>query len=380
MTLSDYRALFELAPGTAYLDHAATGTLSRTALDAAADYLDGRAGRVPGRSPNNYPADLERLDRARRRAAALVGASPEAVCVVPNTSYGLNLVVQGLDWQPGDRVVVPGCEFPANRLPWRGLAHLGVAVDEVAHREGTFTVADVEAALRPRTRVVAVSAVQFLSGFRADLAALGALCRDRGVLFVVDAIQGAGVLRYDLAALRPDLFTFGAHKWLGAMQGAGVAVLSGALRARLRPVRGWLNGPVDWDDFEASTLDLHPDATRFHVGTMPTAAVYALDAALGAQLEVGPEAIEAAARGHAARLADGLAGLGLERYGPREAASAIVTVRASDPEGLHAHLAARGVVASLRSRLVRFAPHAQTPPHAIDQALHAVAEFHEVAA
>ena len=375
MTLADYRALFEMPPGVAYLDHAATGTLPRPAADAAADYLAGRAGRLPDRSPNNFPADLDRIDRVRRRAAELVGAAPEAVCIVPNTSYGLNLVAQGLDWRPGDRVVVPGCEFPANLLPWRGLAHLGVEVDGVPHREGTFTVADVEAAMTERTRVVAVSAVQFLSGFRADLDALGALCRERDVLFVVDAIQGAGVLRFHLAEIRPDLFTFGAHKWMGAMQGAGIAVVGDALRDRLRPLRGWLNGPVDWDDFEASTLDLHPDATRFHVGTMPTAALYALDAALGAQLDIGTEIIEAAALAHAARLGEGLEALGLERYGPKDTASAIVTVRADDPEGLHAHLAKRGVVASLRSRLLRFAPHTQTPPEAIDQALEAVADF-----
>ena len=375
MTLDAYRDLFAVPRGTVYLDHAATGVLGRHVLEAASDYLAGRAGRRPGRSPNNFPADLDRVERARRRAAALVGAVPEQVCVVPNTSAGLGLVVEGLDWQPGDRVAVPGCEFPANLLPWRSLERRGVQVDVIPHREGTFTVDDVAAALRPGTRVLAVSAVQFLSGHRADLQALGDLCRQRGVWFVVDAIQAVGALRLDTAALGIDLLAAGGHKWLGSMQGGGIAVVGDRLMDRLAPAIGWLNGPVDWDDFESTTGALHPDATRFHRGTFPTAQLYALDASLGAMLEVGPEAIEAAVLAQAARLAEGLDRLGYRRYGPEETASGIVTVHADEPEALHAHLAAHGVTASLRSRLVRVAPHAHTRPADIDHALDVVASF-----
>ena len=376
MTLDTYRDLFESPEGVAYLDHAATGVLGRHVTDAVGDYLAGRAGRIDGRSPNNFPADLDRIERARLRAAALVGAPAEWVAAVPNTSYGLNLLVEGLDWTPGDRVAVPGCEFPANLLPWLGLADLGVAVDRVAHRDGVFTVDDVAAAIRPETRVVAVSAVQFLSGFRCDLEGIAALCRDRGVVFAVDAIQAVGAVRIDMSALGIDLLSTGGHKWLGAMQGAGFAAIAPGLMARLRPTRGWLNGPVDWDDFDAISTDLHSDATRFHVGTMPTAGLYALDAAVGAILDVRPEVVEEAALANAARLAEGLDVLGYERVGPQGTpASGIVTVRAEDPEGLHAHLAGRGVVCSLRSRLVRLAAHAQTRPEAVDLALDAVASF-----
>ena len=183
-------------------------------------------------------------------------------------------------------------------------------------------------------------------------------------------------MRLDAESFRPDLLATGAHKWLGGMQGVGFVVVGEETMDRLVPTRGWLNGPVDWDDFESVGLELHPDATRFHVGTMPTAGLYALDAALGALHEVGPDVVEAAVLGHAARLTDGMERLGHRRYGPQdEPRSGIVTVRADDPEGLHAHLTARGVVCSMRSRLVRFAPHAQTRPEAVDAALDAVASF-----
>ncbi|MEM1115353.1 MAG: aminotransferase class V-fold PLP-dependent enzyme [Bacteroidota bacterium] len=377
MSLAAYRSQFDLDPEVAYLDHAATGMLSRAAHAAAADFLAGRAGRVEGRTPNNYPADLERVERARGRFARLVGADVRNVCHVPNTSYGLNLLAQGLDWQPGDRVVVPACEFPSNLLPWRALDHLGVEVDLVPHREGTFSVADIEAALRPETRLVAVSWVQFLSGFRCDLAGIAALCRDRGVLLAVDAIQGVGALRLDIEAVKPDLVAFGLHKWMCAMQGAGYAVVADSLLHRLRPTRGWLNGPVDWDDFEGTTDALHDDATRFYVGTFPTAALYAADAAAGLLLDAGPDAIEASVLDHAARLGEALDRLGAGRYGSRDPAhaSGIVTVRVPDPEAMHAHLAAHGVVCSMRSRLLRFAPHAHTRDADLDRAVEAVRAF-----
>ena len=369
MTLDDYRALFS-TPGTVYLDHAATGVLGSHALRAATDYLAGRAGRDPGRSPNNFLADLDRVDRARQRAGQLVGTPAEAVCVVPNTSAGLGLVATGLDWKAGDRVAVPGCEFPANLLPWKDLARIGVATDLVPHRDGTFTPDDVAATLTPDTRVLAVSAVQFLSGFRADLAALAELCRQRRVLLVVDGIQAVGAVRVDVGALGIDLLAVGGHKWLGSMQGAGFAVVSPRLMERLSPAIGWLNGPVDWDDFEATTGELHPDATRFHTGTFPTAQLYALDAALGAMLDLGAGHVEAAVLANATRLADGLGRLGFERYGPQgEPRSGIVTVRAADPEAVHQRLAEAGVAMSMRSRLLRFAPHAHTSPAEIDHAL-----------
>ena len=377
MTLAAYRALFDLPPGVAYLDHAATGVLGRHAHGAAADFMSGHAGRVPGRSPNDYPADLARVERLRERAARLVGMPTRSVEVVPNTSAGVNWLAQGLDWQPGDRVAIPACEFPTNHLPWRGLAARGVALDLVPAPGGTVTAEAIAAAITPRTRVVSVSFVQFLSGFCADLAAISDVCRAHGVLFAVDAIQGAGALRLDASALGIDLAVAGGHKWLCGMHGLGVAAVSDRLLARLVPVRGWLNGPVDWDDFDVVTDDLHPDATRFRTGTLPTAQAYALDASIGAMLDVGPAVIEAAVLGHARTLADGLDALGLKRYGSPEPAhaSGIVTVDVPDADALVAHLVASGVYASARSRKVRFAPHAHTRAADVEHALDATAAF-----
>ncbi|MDX1419175.1 MAG: aminotransferase class V-fold PLP-dependent enzyme [Rubricoccaceae bacterium] len=374
MELSTLRAHFPHTERLAYLDHAATGPLSGPVIEAVHRFLDERH-RL---NPNNYADAAPVLERGRARLGRLLGCAPERVAYVPSTSHGLNVLALGYPWRPGDRVAVPACEFPANRQPWLGVRErYGVEVDVVPSEGGVVTVEAVEAALRPETRVLAVSWVQFLSGARCDLAALSALCRSRGVVLAVDAIQGLGALRLDVVRTGVDFLSSGGQKWMLSMQGSAFVYVTEALQERLRPVRGWLNGPVDWDDFGAVTDAFHPDATRYHVGTPATAALVALDAALGLHFDTGPAWVEERVLGNAARLAEGLARLGLARFGSDDPAhaSGIVTVEHPEPEALHAHLLDCDVHVSLRDRKLRFAAHAYNSDDELDAALDAVATF-----
>ena len=372
MTLDAYRDLFDLPTERAYLNYAAVGVLPRPAAEAVRAYLDERAGAAPGA----FEPHLETIERGLERAAALLGTDRAHVETLPNTSYGIDVLAGGLDWRPGDRIAVPACEFPTNLMPWRALEAKGVIVDRVPHREGTFTADDVRAVMTTRTRVLAVSSVQFLSGFRADLVALGDLAREHDALFCVDAIQSLGALRINAPALGIDLLAAGGHKWLGAMMGAGVVYTSDRVIAETEPTVGWLGGEVDWDDFEGMDGALYPDARRYRAGTPATGPLLALDASLGRMLAVGPDAIERTVLDHTARLAEGAAALGIARYGsadPRHA-SGIVTLSPDDPEGVFERLTAAGVDAALRSRRLRLSAHAQTCPDDIDRALRALAE------
>jgi cysteine desulfurase / selenocysteine lyase len=351
----------------AYLDHASTGPLSRPVMDALAAYYEQRHRTLP----NNYLEVVPVVEATRDRLAVLVGADRERVDFAPNTSYALNVLAQGLDWRAGDRVAVPSCEFPANVYPWLGLEPQGVGVDFISHREGTLTVEDVEAALTPRTRVLAVSWVQFLSGFRCDLAALGTLCRSRGVLLAVDAIQGLGALRLDLRRTPVDFLACGGQKWLMAPLGTGFFYVSEALQDRLTPLRGWFNGPLDWDDFFAYPMGLHEDASRFRVGTLNHAGIVGLHAALGVYEEVGPAEAEASVLARSRQVAEGLARLGLRRYGSDDPAhaSGIVTAEVPDPEDTLAALAEAGVHAAVRNGLLRLSPTWYNTPEEVDRAL-----------
>lgn len=363
-----------------YLDHASTGVLSRPVMDAVTAHLQQRHAT----QPNNYFDIAPTLERGRARIAQVLGTSAARVEYAPNTSYALNVLAHGLDWQPGDRIAVPGCEFPANVFPWRSLEAQGVAVDTIPTYDGTFTLDAVAATLHPETRLVAVSWVQFLSGFRADLSALADLAHDNGSLFSVDAIQGVGAVPINVEALGIDFLACGAHKWLMGMQGVGFFYVTEALQARLTPQLGWLNGPVDWENLTAYDTVLHPDATRFRLGTLNTAGIVALDAALGVYLDVGPEAAWAHIQTLTARLADGLDALELPRYGSRDPAqrAGIVTVSpeavgqgagGQDAEVLYEALAVEGVMTAVRDRKLRFAPSYTNTAADIDRALDVVA-------
>ena len=373
MTSPDLRALFPHTEETVYLNHAATGPLSRPVMDAVQRFLEERHRT----NIENFFEVQPVMEAARRRLGRLVGAAPERVAFMPNTSTGLNVLAGGLGWQAGDRVAVPACEFPANVYPFLNLRTRGVAVDFIPHREGTFTVEDVARTLTPRTRLLSLSWVQFLSGFRADLAAIGRLCRDRDVLFCVDAIQGLGALQLDAPACGIDFLACGGHKWLMATQGTGFLYVTEGLQAQLQPQAGWLHGPVDWEHFFDYELAFHEDAGRFHLGTPNSLGIVALNAALGLYFEAGPAWCEAQVLERAGALAEGLARQGLARYGPVEGApaSGIVTVRHPQPEALVEQLKARGVVASVRNRLLRLAPTYYNDAGDVEAALEAVASF-----
>lgn len=372
MDLKALRALFPHTEHGCYLNHAATGPISKPVLEALDTYL-GERNRT---NVENFFDYLPLLEETRGRLAQLIGTTYERVEFMPNTSYALNTLALGLDWQPGDRVAVPGCEFPANVYPFLNLADRGVAVDFIPAPEGTFSLADVEAALTPQTRVLSVSWVQFLSGFRADVAALGALCRSRGIWFCVDAIQGLGALPLDVAAAQVDFLACGGHKWMLGTQGLGFLFLTEALQAALRPpMAGWLHGPIDWEKLTAYQLNFFEDAARFRIGTINTMGAIALHAAAGLHLKVGKPWAEAQVLARAGQLAAGLEQLGLRRYGSPDPqhASGIVTVEAEAPERLYEGLKAAGVQAALRNRKLRFSPHYYNSAAEIDQALDAVA-------
>ncbi len=373
MRVDDLRSQFPHTSRVVYLNHAATGPLSTRVMSAVGRYLRQRHET----HVENFEVFQPIVRSARSRVAALLGTSIERVEFAPNTSYALNILAGGLDWQRGDRVAVPACEFPANVYPFLNLGRLGVQVDFIPHEGGTIGLDAVEGALRPETRLLTISWVQYLSGFRADLRAIGALCRERGVLFCVDAIQGLGAFELDVEDAGIDFLASGGHKWIMATQGIGLLYLTEALQDRIAPPAGWLHGPVDWDHLEEYELSFHPDASRFRLGTMNHVGVAALDAALGLFAEAGPAWCATQVAERARQLARGLDDLGLERYGTStpDHASGIVTVDHPDAEGLHAHLKGHGVNAATRRKKLRFSPTYYNSAEEIERTLELVESY-----
>jgi selenocysteine lyase/cysteine desulfurase len=353
------RSWFPVTRELAYLNHAGVAPISTRAQEALARYAAEASERGAFDYARFYDAEVERV---RGRAALLLGASSEEIAFVKNTSEGLGLVAAGLDWQAGDRVVTCDLEYPSNVYPWWSLASRGVETVMLPGREGRLPFESVEQALaHPRARLLALSSVEFGSGARNDVEALGRLCRERGVLFCVDAIQSLGCLPLDVERCGVDFLAADGHKWLLSVEGCGIFYGSRRVLDRVTPrVVGW-RSVTDNLDYDRYHLELQPGAGRFEEGTPNTAGIFALGAALDLLLEIGVEAIAGRVLGLTEELCAGLAARGarvLSPRGPGET-SGIVSFRVGDeaPERSAARLKQAGVLVAARRGGVRASPH-----------------------
>lgn len=372
------RADFPVCERLVYLDHAGVNALPGPVAAAMAAW----ARRAAAGGSTTVDDDEAELETVRARAAALMGVRAEEVAFVKNTTEGLAFVAGGLDWRPGDRVVVPAGEFPSTWYPWLALAERGVVVDTVAPAGpgGVLPVdafaAVVEAGAPPR--LVVSSWVQFGRGFRVDLPALAELAHGVGALLCVDAIQGLGVLPADLAAWGVDFAAADAHKWLLGPSGIGVLAAVGGALDRLRPLEpGWASVAHrhQWDN---PHLVWDPTARRLEGGSANFAGTTGLGAALGLLDAAGVEAIWSYVDGLCDHMVAGLERAGCPVLSDRgEGRSAIVTfeVPGTTAEAAVAALAARGVVTSARGGGVRAAPHGYNLVDDVDALVDAVTDL-----
>ena len=344
-----------------YLNHAGTGPLPARTLAALRAFDQLRA------EPYRLPDDLlfGTLARGRELVATLIGADAAEIAIAVNTTYGLNLAAFSLPLAPGDVVLTPDLEFPANVYPWMQLARQrGVVYRRIPACGG---VLDETALCRelenPAVKVVAVSWVGFATGYTVDLEAIGRACRSRGVYFVVDAIQGLGPLTLDVHACAVDILACGAQKWLLSPWGSGFVYVRQELVGELDP------SPVSWmavqgsDDFSRLTdydLTWRADARRFEFVTLPYQDIAGMNASLELIHECGPRAIAA----HVASLAGDIVRWAEARKDvqlvtpadPRHRAG-IVCVRPANAPAVSAALRGAGVSHSLREGAIRLSPH-----------------------
>lgn len=350
------RALYPGTANAAYLDCAAVGLISTRVSGAMAYVLEGHRDFGGAAAPSWR----ERTGAVRDSVARLVGGRADHVAFTQNTSTGLATVINGLDWEPGDNVVVPAGEFPSNFYPWLQLRRRGVRVREVAMTAGRALTDDVLAALDHRTRVLAISAVQYSSGHRYDLAVFGQACAAGDTLLVVDGTQAVGALRVDVGLLGVDVLAVSAHKWMLGPTGIGFLHLSDRAMERLIPSTvGW-RAVADPYAFDHEPV-LAPDARRFESGTENSAGIAGLGAAVDLVHDLGAARVEERVLDRADQLATLLeeAGMTVGVTEQRERRSGIVTATSTGipDDVLHARLLDQDVRCSLRGTGLRFAPH-----------------------
>jgi len=283
-----YRKEFPVVDRYLYLDHAGVAPLSLRVKSAVETFL---AESVEG-GAFHYPKWAQQVADTRKACARFINAEPEEIAFVKSTSHGLSLVAEGLSWKAGDNMLVYGKEFPSNLYPWMNLERKGVEIRTIPTRGKEILLEDIEQRIDSRTRLLAISAVQFSNGFRVDLKNAGELCRSKGVLLCVDAIQSLGVIPMDVRYISIDFLAADGHKWLLGPEGVGIFFCK---RERVEllhpPLIGWKSVQREFD-FDHPDFQLKTDALRFEEGSMNLMGIFGLGAAIDLLTVIGVENIE----------------------------------------------------------------------------------------
>lgn len=339
----EFRSQFPVTERFVYLNHASVAPLSRRAADAMKHLADDAL--LYGSF--HYDQWMEAYSGVRSAAARLIGAQPGEIALVKNTSEGVATVAIGIDWQPGDRIVGFKEEFPANLLPWKRLEHKGLRVDWLSI---TDPLDRIDQACRG-ARLLAVSYVNYLSGHRVNLSALGEICRRRSCFFFVDAIQGMGAFPIDVEADRIDALAADGHKWMCGPEGCGILYVRQERQDEIEPVEfGWTN-VANFNSYSPEIAALRSDAGRYEPGTLNTIGCYGLRAAIEFLLEIGVHRIAPQVQSLADQIAAGVQAKGYELLGHRSPENAAGIVSFRKP-----HLDSRMVVRRLKDAAIQVAP------------------------
>lgn len=380
LDLQRWRAEFPHAGERIYLNHASEGPLPGSSVLA----LEAAAGRKA--APWNLTLDdyFGNPRRCRDKIAKLIGAQESEIALTPSCTYAVNVVAAALaeSLPPGSEVVIWRGEFPANVQPWLNQRRGGLDVRLAGSPLRYPSLEAVTEELSDSTRVLALSWVSFTTGFRIDLAALGRLCRERGIFLLVDGVQGVGALEIDLGSLEVDALACSGHKWLLSPAGTGFLYVRRERMEELPPpFVGWLPFLRSRDFSRASDLEheLPGDATRYETGTPSNVLLCALEASLDLILETGVEAIEARLRELNAAFVEALPE-GWRLVSPvgvdEPHASGIVSLRRNgvDPLSAAKALHRAGAYAIVREGLLRISPHVYITREEMIRAARALAE------
>jgi len=368
----EYRSHFPIAGRFAYLNHASVSPLSIDSRDAMSRMLEG----VSSGADRRFPEWEQSNTWSRAAAARLVNAKPHEIAFLRNTSEGLSVIANGINWRRGDNIVTSEAEFPANIYPWMRVQQLGhVELRLQPARNGWVDTEELLSRIDERTRLVSVSWVQFGSGQRLDIRRIGRHCRERNVLFVVDAIQGLGALQLDVERDCVDAFASGGHKFLLGPKGVAILFVSDRVLDCIRPtVIGW-TAVKEYRDYLLHDLDFRDGAARFEGGTLNEAGICGLGHSIDLMLNAGPERIERHLLSLNEYICHGLRERGYEVNGHTASErSAIVVCQhpAHRAEDLLATLEEKDVIISARLGKLRIAPHFYNSREDADRLLEAL--------
>ena len=339
-----------------FFDHAKVSPLPRRVRDAVNAFTNDASEN----GTKNYKKWMEEVERVRGKFAWLINGDVDEVAFVKNTSEGISIVANGLDWNSGDNVVIPDIEFPANVYPWWNLKRFGVETRMVKSKDGRVVFDDLIEQTDKRTRIVSVSSVECNSGFKNDLNRIGTFCRENNILFCVDAIQSLGILEMDVKRDNIDFLSADGHKWMLSVEGLGGFYISKNVLEKIYPVSvGWDSVVNAWD-FMNYDFTFRPDAKRFEEGSFNTMSIYALGAALDLLQETGIDSIQSSVLSQGDYLMEGLQKRGIKILNSKvqkERSGIISYELKAEPQQFSTYMLENNVSLTVRDGLARLSPH-----------------------
>lgn len=352
------RALFPVTERSVYLNHAAVSAPPVPTIQAIQSYLND----VAENGSLNFRNWLAVKETARTLLAGTLGARPEQVAFVRNTSDGLSTVANGLTWRAGDNLVTFRHEFPSNIYPWLRVRDvLGLEVRMCAEREGRVDLDQMIEMIDARTRLVSISHVQYATGFRADLERLARAARVHDALLVVDVIQSLGVVPIDVEAELVDVAAGACHKWLLTPEGVGFLYLSDRARSRIQPTLvGWISVP-DPENFEDFEQGWNKGTLAWETGTGPVGLIHGLAASLKLLTDTGVAVIQTHLEALTDQLCERLQHSAYQVISSRTRGekSQIVSIShgSLSPMDLFVHLKQQRIMTAPRGHGLRISPH-----------------------
>lgn len=375
MNISDVRSYFPyLKNGMIYFNHASTGPVTTIVRDRINDLLVERSEN----NPDDYASFLKIAEETKLLLSEYLNTTSDRIAFTDNTSNGINILANGITWIKGDHIILNDQEFPANVYPFMNLQTKGVKIDFVKSNDGIVTAEDIIEKVTEKTRLISVSFVQFLSGYKINLEKLGNYCNEHNIILSVDAIQGLGVLNLDVQKFNIDFVSNGTQKWMLGLQGMAFIYISKKLQEQVNPAFvGWLSVENAWELLNYD-LKLKETASVFQTGTLNTIGIYTLNTSMKLFKEYGFQKIENTVLDHTFYLRNKLS-VENQTLFPKnlleENYSGIVSIRHKDPEGLFNWLSERKIVVSLRENIIRLSPHFYNTTEEIDIVVDAIVNF-----
>jgi cysteine desulfurase/selenocysteine lyase len=381
-TVEKARSYFPyLKNGIIYFNHASTAPISTKVKERIEEFIRERSDEAL----DDYWAFKAVTDETKAMIGELINCDGDRIAFLDNTTNGIIWLTLGIDWKAGDRVILNDVEFPANVYPFLQLKQKGVEVDFIKSRNGIVTAEEVIDAIKPETKLISISFVQFLSGYRVDLEKIGKVCKEKGIIFSVDSIQGLGAVQLDVEKCNIDFLANGTQKWLFSLQGLAFIYVRKELQDKMKsaPI-GWLAVNNAWDllNFDLTTKET---AERFQPGTLNNLGIYAFNSSMKFLKEFGFDEIESQVISNSRYFIDELAKIGYKSsllYLSDKYLSGIVSFSRKDgiPEGksvekIFEHLSSKKIVCSLREGYIRFAPHFYNTKQEIDKVVDELRNF-----